>query len=712
MDMETWGKSPVIIIAPEDWEGEEKYKLLTYAQSHPQKIFLLSASEDFSKDIETMFESLSQEDEEIKELFPGFAVNLEFSLPVTVHFESGEVTVNDLAELLNEWLDKKEIGAYIIAPDYKTLIEIKMQLALLGLQISIYEPSEVEIVHWERKLQTFKDKLVQEIPSIQCICRNLAKELSGSFTKNLVQKFFEALVELGCYLNSTGRKVSLQICGEEKTDLMRFLGRFLSVSEYDAKVDPDFYLIVLSTQPNNYNKDLLEKFVKKNPQKLLFVVYQSASESAVMNIPRSKLLAMWKKELNQIGFTNDILIFAEGADIFDENQEDLICLDYTIDSLMASKNYSGKEEYQMNSFLEKIFFQKTSLTGEELLSRLGLWQLLKYCQEVRNTNVNLGELVKKMNLATNFLIDVEWKRLYATHENEVVQKELSFNETRLKFELAMQMYDASLGETSLKAALYDVGLLIDETISILQVQGEAALKKIQQDDFLNEQVMEDIYSGRESNLVVALQELAKEIEDGTANAVEELKNKISIMLRRTRDDSASAIESLMSISESFEQRENIQFTYPACNSQPISVLTILNLVEEEDLLNIVLNNIDVFCSDVGDKSNFGQSATFEYYYLLGSFGVELRKALKSSLAKKIYCWRQKIYEENTVYIKNFFHELRNIPQRKIQYSKSVLDNLQISIAKEKEADVHDFSILEKQRSQMQPFISIWQEIKS
>ena len=709
MDMEAWGKSPVIRIAPEDWEGEEKYKLLTYAQNHPKKIFLLPAYADFSQDIETLF---SKEDGDITEIFPSFALNLEFSLLVTVHFENGDVTVNDLAELLTEWLSKKEMGAYIIAPDYNTLIEIKMQLALLGLQIAIYEPLEIKAVHWEKKLETVKDKLEQEIPCIQGFCQTLGKELSGSFARKLVQNLSEVLVELVDYFNSSDRKVSLQICGEEKSDLVHFLGSFFSVSEYDTNVDADLYLVVLSTYPDNYNKDLLEEFVKKHPQNLLFLVYQSASESVVMNIPRSKLLAMWKKELIQIGFANDILIFAEGADIFEENYEDLIFSNYTIDSLMASKNYSGKEEYQMNLFLEKIFYQKTSLTGEDLLSRLGLWQLLKYCQEVRKTNVNLVELVKKMNLATVFLIDAEWKRLYANHENKVVQKELNFNETRLKFELAMQKYDALLGERSLKAAFYDIGLLIDETISIVQVQEENALKKLQQDDFLNEEIMEDIYVGRESNLVVALQELANEMGDETANAVEELKNKISIMLQRTRDDAASAIKSLMSVSESFEQRANIQFTYPAYNSQQISVLSIPNIVEEEDLLNIVLNNIDVFCSDVGDKSNFGQGATFEYYYLIGSFGVELRKALKSSLTKKINCWRQKIYEENTAYIKNFFHELRDIPQREIQYSKSVLETLQISIAKEKEADVHDFSILEKQRGQIQSFISIWQEIKS
>ena len=85
-----------------------------------------------------------------------------------------------------------------------------------------------------------------------------------------------------------------------------------------------------------------------------------------------------------------------------------------------------------------------------------------------------------MNLATVFLIDAEWKRLYANHENKVVQRELSFNETRLKFELAMQKYDALLGERSLKAAFYDIGLLIDETIAIVQVQEENALKKLQQ----------------------------------------------------------------------------------------------------------------------------------------------------------------------------------------------------------------------------------------
>ena len=168
MDMEAWGKSPVIRIAPEDWEGEEKYKLLTYAQNHPQKIFLLPAYADFSKDIETLF---SKEDGDITEIFPSFALNLEFSLLVTVHFENGDVTVNDLAELLTEWLSKKEMGAYIIAPDYNTLIEIKMQLALLGLQIAIYEPLEIKAVHWEKKLKTVKDKLEQEIPCIQGFCQ-------------------------------------------------------------------------------------------------------------------------------------------------------------------------------------------------------------------------------------------------------------------------------------------------------------------------------------------------------------------------------------------------------------------------------------------------------------------------------------------------------------------------------------------------------------
>lgn len=712
MDMEAWGKSHVILVAPEDLEGKEEYKLLTYAQNNPKKFFLLPASADFLKVMDDLLENLSQEEDEQMGIFPPFAQNLKFSLPVTVHFENVEVVVEDLASLLNEWLPKREMGVYIIAPDCDTVLAIRRQLALLGLQMAIYDPSEVEVVHWEKKLQTAKDKLEQEIPYSQDFCRNITEELLGSFARNLVQKFSEALEELVGYLNSTGRKVSLQICGEEKSDLAFFLGKFFTVSEYDANRNADLYLVVLATQLGNYNKELLEELIKKHPQNLLFLVYQSANESVKANIPRSQFLAVWEKELSQIGVTDGIILFAEGADFLVENQEEWIFSNLTIDSLLASKKCSGKEEYQMRSFLEKIFYQNTSLTGEEFLSRLGLLQLLKFCQEVRKTNVNFGELAKRMSLATAFLVDAKWQRLYAAHETEADQKELRFIRDRLKLELALQKFDAAVGEKALKAALYEIGLLIDKTISMIQVQGKDALKNLQQEELLNEEIMDSIHNRHESNLEVALKDLAKEIEEEAASDVVSLKNSLSIILQRVRDDASSAIESLRAVAESFEQKPNIQSAFPTCEPQLMSILSIPTIIEEEALLKIVLNNTEVFCSDVGDRSNPGQGAAFEYCYLWGSFGVELQEALKTSLTKKINSWRLKIYKENTAYVKNFFHELKDFPQREIQYSKSVLDNLQVSISKEREADAHDYSVLDNRRSQLQSFIRIWQEIES
>lgn len=714
MDMEVWDKSPAILITPEDCEGEDKGKLLVYAKNHPQKFFLLPSSVDFHETMENLFANFSMDeldDDGARVIFPPFAQNLEFSAPVTVHLESGEFAVFDLAALLNEWLSQKETGAYLVTSDKETTTAIKRQLALLGLYMAVYETSNAENAHWEKKLNTVKDVLGQEIPHLQEICQNVTKEFAGTLTKNLVKNLSEGLTELSNFFNAAERKISIQLYGEENLDLARFLSSNFSVCKEATANDADICLFVLSTQPGSCNMELLEKIAKERPQNLIFLVYRPVSGDVSGNVLRSQILAAWQKELSQMGFSECILLFAEGGELEITQAEGWIGSNVTIDTLLASKSCSPKEDYQIRSFLGKIFSQDVSLTGKELLSRLGFWQLIEYCCEARKTNVSSGKLIKKVNSAVDFLVDPKWKGICTSYELETDRRVVSLNEDRLKMGIAVQKIDAAVGETALKAALYDAVLLIDEIIFKIHMQGDEALRKLWQEDFLIEENMKNIYAGRESDLAVTLKEIAKEIEEKDTEALEELKKNLALLLQSVENRCASALESFRSATEDLEQGADALLSLPVFEAPSLSVIELSNIIEEDILLNLVRNNTEVFCTSVGDKSNPWEGASFEYHYLWGSFSVELRETIENSIMKKITYWRKKTYEEISAYIKNFFHELVVLVQTEIQHGKETMDALQASIAHEKEANAADFAIWEQQRSQFEPFISIWSQEK-
>ena len=712
MDTETWDKNPAILITAEDLEGDDIGKILSFARYYPQKKFLLPSSVNFAEAMESLFASLPLEDEAGEEenetmgSFSLFAQNLEFAHPVTVCFESNKIVVDDLATLLNEWLTQIEKGAYLIAPDERTSSAIKRELAILGLFIRIYEPSEAENANWETKLGTVKDELVQEIPRFQENCQNLTNKLKGKFVKESVEKFSKSLADLAAYYHAGERQIRLKLCGDENKRLTRFLEGYFYLDDGDGTSNYDLSLFVL---PPQINKDFIEKLTQQPSRNMQFLVYRPIGSPSA-NIPRSKIISQWQRELSQIGFEEHILLFAEGAEIFDAPPtEEEVKLDVTIQYILDSKEVSGQAEYQMERFLEKIFAQNSSLTGKELLSRLGLWQLLEYCCEIRRINVSSGKIAENVSVAADFLTGAKWKILCASYETEMSQRLMNLNEVRLKLEIAAQKFDVAVGEPALKAVLYDTTLLIDEFISQVHTQGNDALRKLLQEDLLNEANMENIYAGRESNLGIVLGEIVKEAEEKAAIALEELKNNLAILLQKVSNRFTSASKSLGSATEDLEQ-DVAPLSLPEFEMLSLNVIEFPSIIDEEMLLKLVRNNTEVLCVNVGDKLNTGKGAIFEYHYLYGSFSVELLEALGNSLTTQITEYRKKLYEEVVSYIKHVFNELAALPQTEIERSKISVDALQASITREKEANAIDFKIWEEQRSQLEPFINIWKKI--